>query len=220
MLTKSTIIGKQILNSPVACLVLRDTTTVNCILVLVVHTRTSEVSALRTAVVQTDVDTIAQTLNPRALQFTEERVVRTNTLVLVQPYFLITLHCLFGNNALVIGRESNITLQVTFFIVWAGQRALAQYAIHIIHTLSLAIAVIGAQAETEILAYHLVEVTANGDTIITFCGNDRLVMIVTCTKAVTTTVGTTSHTHVVIVGYTCLIVQILPVGTCIIIFVK
>ena len=40
------------------------------------------------------------------------------------------------------------------------------------HTLCLAIAVVGAQTETEVLAYHLVEVTTNRDTVVTLSGND------------------------------------------------
>ena len=45
-------------------------------------------------------------------------------------------------------------------------------------------------------------------------------MIVTGTEAVATTIGTTSHTDIVAVANTCLIVKILPVGIDIVAFIQ
>ncbi len=220
LLSEGAVEGEQVLNSPVACLVLRDTATVDGVGILVVDTSTGEVAALGAAEVQTDVDAIAQTLNPRALQFTEDGVVGADTLVLVEPYLLVALHCLLGDNALVVGGQRDIALQVAVLIVGAGQRALAQHAIHIVDALILAVAVVGAQTEAEILANHLVEVTANGYSVVTLGGHYRLVVIVTSAEAVAAAVGATGHTHVVVVAHTRLVVQVLPVGVGIVILVQ
>ena len=45
-------------------------------------------------------------------------------------------------------------------------------------------------------------------------------MIVTCTETVAAAIGTTSHADVVVMAYTCLIVQILPVSADVIAFIQ
>ena len=67
MLAKCVIVGKQVLNSPVTGLVLVYRTAVNSVGILVVNTSTGEATTLRATEVQTNVDAIAQTLNPWAL---------------------------------------------------------------------------------------------------------------------------------------------------------
>ena len=219
-ISKGAVVSEHVLHNPVRCLVLGDTATVDSVLVLVVYTSTREVSTLGRTEVQTNVDAIAQTINPWAFHLTEERVVRTDTLILIEPDIFVSFHSLLGHNRLVVGRQSDKALQVAILIVWAGQRALAQHAVHVVHTLCLAIAVVGAQSEAEPLADHLVEVTANGDTVVGLCRNRRLVVIVTSAEAVAATVGAARHTHIVVVAHTRLIVQILPVGVGVLVLIQ
>ena len=75
LLSEYAIIGQEVLNSPVAGLVLIDRTTVDGIGILVVDTSTSETTLLGSTDVETDVHTVRQTLDPWALQLSEQRVV-------------------------------------------------------------------------------------------------------------------------------------------------
>ena len=219
-LSESTVVGEQILHHPVACLVLGDTTTIDSFLVLVVHTCTCEVATLGRAEVQTDIDAVAQTLNPWAFHLAEESVVGTDTFVLIEPDVLVSLHRLLGDHSLVVGGKGDEALEVAIGIIRAGERALAQYAVHIVHTLCGAIAGVGAQSEAEPLAHHLVEIATDGDTVVFLCRNRRLIMIVTCAEAITAAVGTACHTHVVVVAHTSLIVKVLPVGIGVVVLIK
>ena len=212
MLAKCVIIGQQVLNSPVTGLVLIYRTAVHGIGILVVHTRTSETTLLRRTEVQTDVDAVAQTLNPWALHLAEQGIIRTNTLVLAQPYILVALHGLAGHHGLIIGRHGYVALDVAIGIVRTGQRTHNEDVTHIVHALLFTIAVVSAQTEAEPLANLLIEVTTNRHTVVTLSRNNRLIVIVTCTEAVATAIGTTGNADVVVVTHTCLIIQILPVG--------
>ena len=85
LLSEGAVVGDQVLDSPVACLVLIDGTAVHRIGILVVDTRTGEATTLGRTEVQTDVDAVAQTFHPGALQFSEQGIIRTDALVLVEP---------------------------------------------------------------------------------------------------------------------------------------
>ena len=115
--TESAVVGEQVFYCPVTCLVLIDRSAVYSIGILVVDTSTCKVAALGRTEVQTNVDTIAQTLDPRSLQLSEEGVVRTDTLILAQPYILVALNRLLGNNRLVVSGQCIVTLQVTICII-------------------------------------------------------------------------------------------------------
>ena len=119
MFAKCVIIGEQVLNSPVTGLVLINRTTVHGVGILIINSCTSEAALLRRTEVQTDVDAVAQTLNPWALHFAEQSIIRANTLVLAQPYILVAFNSLLGNDHLIVCWQSIITLQVAILIVWA-----------------------------------------------------------------------------------------------------
>ena len=117
LLSKGAIEGKEILNSPVASLIIGYPSTINLSRVSAVDTSTSKATTLRGAIVQTDIDAVAQTFNPWALYLTEEGVVSTDSTVLIHPLILIALNDIFGNYYLLVGRKVVETFQVAIGIV-------------------------------------------------------------------------------------------------------
>ena len=220
LLGESAVEGDKVLNGPVAGLVFRNPAAVGGVGILVVDTCAGESTALGGTEVQTDIDAVAQAFHPRALHLAEERVVGTDTLVLAEPSVLVSLHGLFGDYHLVVGRKRVVTFQVSVLVVRTCQRRCTENGVHIVDTLCHAVAGVGAETEVEPLAHHLVEVASHRHTVIPLCGKDRLIAIITCSEAVAAPVGTSGYTHVVAVADTRLVVEVLPVGVDIITLIE
>ena len=211
-LGKGTFVCNKVLYSPVAGLVLRNRATVDGVGIFVVDTLTREAATLGRAEVQTDVDAIAQSLNPWAFQFAEEGVVRADTLVFVEPNILVALHSLLGDDSLVVGRHGDIAFEVAVFIVRTGEWAHAQHVVHGVDTLGLTIAVVGGESESQPLAHHLVEVTTDAHTVVALCRHHCLIVVITGTEAVAAAIGTAGNADIMVMAHACLVVQVLPVG--------
>ena len=220
LLSEGVIVGHQILNSPVASLIICYPTAVDLSRVRTVDTSSSETTTFRSTIVQADVDTVAQSLNPWALHLSEESVVGTNTSVFAQPLILITLNYILCDDNLVVCRQLVVAFQISIFIVWSRKWRRSQNSVDIVDTLCLTVASIGTQTETEILTNLLIEVTTSRDTVITLSRDDRLVMIITYTKTVATTIGTTSDRNIMAMTNTSLIILILPIEVVIITLIK
>ena len=220
LLSEGVIVGHQILNSPVASLIICHPTAVDLSRVRTVDTSSSETTTFRSTIVQADVDTVAQSLNPWALHLSEESVVGTNTSVFAQPLILITLNYILCDDNLVVCRQLVVAFQISIFIVWSRKWRRSQNSVDIVDTLCLTVASIGTQTETEILTNLLIEVTTSRDTVITLSRDDRLVMIITYTKTVATTIGTTSDRNIMAMTNTSLIILILPIEVGIITLIK
>ena len=171
LLSKGAIEGQQMFNCPVTSLVLVNRTRVDSLRILIVYTSTCETACLIVTEVQTNIDTIAQALNPRTLHLTKQCIVRTNTLTFVKPQILIVIHHILRDNRLVILRHSNIASDIAVSIIRTSQRTHRQNIVNATYALIRSIAIIGAQAKTEPLTNHLVEITTDRYTVVLFGRN-------------------------------------------------